>query len=256
MEMRVLGNTGIDVSRLCFGTGTDGWNGRSNQTRLGMQELVDLMRYAFDRGITFFDAADQYGSHPNMARLLKDVGRNNAVITTKTVARTAEEAEADIDRFCRELETDVLDIVLMHCMMSADWPEARAGVLEVLERKKQEGVIRAHGVSCHDFGAFCTAAECDWVEVVLARINYAGKHMDGPPEKIIPVIEKMHAAGKGVYGMKVVGAGELGGDARDAIHYVLDIPAIDAITIGMQNRQEVDDNIGYVGSHTGAPQPV
>ena len=58
----------------------------------------------------------------------------------------------------------------------------------------------------------------------------------------------------GVYGMKVVGCGEL--PPRDAIHYVLDIPAIDAITIGMMNRQEIDDNIGYVEEHSTVLQPV
>ena len=256
MDKYTLGNTGIEVSRLCFGTGTGGWNGRSDQTRLGLQELADLMHYAFDRGITFFDAADQYGSHRHVARLLDAVDRDACVLATKTCATSAEEAEADIERFRRELNTEVLDIVLMHCMTSADWPEARSGVLDVLERKKQDGVIRAHGVSCHDFGAFRTAAETGWVDVVLARINYAGKHMDGPPEKILPVLEKMDEAGKGIYGMKVVGAGELGDDARDAIHYVLDIPSIDAITIGMVSRQQVDDNIGYVESHDRAPQPA
>jgi len=255
MELRTLGDTGIEVSRLCFGTGTQGWSGASDQTRLGLQELADLMHYAFDRGITFFDVADQYGSHEHIARMLKAVDRDDVVLTTKTCAKTAAEAEADIERFQKELGTEVLDIVLMHCMTSADWTDARSGVLEVLEQKKQEGVILAHGVSCHDFGAFCTAAETDWVDVVLARINYAGKHMDGPPEKIIPVIDKMHDAGMGVYGMKVVGAGELGDDARDAIHYVLDLPSIDAITIGMINRQQVDDNIGHVGVHRLEPQP-
>ena len=256
MDIRTLGNTGIQVSRLCFGTGTDGWQGRSDQTRLGLGELADLMHYAYDQGITFLDAADQYGSHPHVARMLETVDRDAVVLTTKTCATTAEEAESDIDRFCKELKTDVLDIVLMHCMTSSDWTDARAGVLETLERKKQEGVIRAHGVSCHDFGAFCKAAETDWVDVVLARINYAGKHMDGPPEQIIPVLDRMHEASMGVYGMKVVGAGQLGDDARDAIHYVLDLPSIDAITIGMVNRQQVDDNIGYVEEHDRVSEPV
>jgi aryl-alcohol dehydrogenase-like predicted oxidoreductase len=61
--------------------------------------------------------------------------------------------------------------------------------------------------------------------------------------------ERMDAAGIGVYGMKVVGCGDLGNDARDAIHFVLDLPSVDAITIGMASRDEVDENIGWVESH-------
>ena len=249
MEKIELGNTGLLVSRLCFGTGTHGWSGRSNQTALGLDGLADLLHYGYDRGITFWDLADQYGSHPHAARALSKLDRETVVLTTKTCAKSAAKAEKDIDRFLRELRTDYLDIVLMHCLTRADWPQAYAGVMDVLEKKQEQGIIRAHGVSCHDFGAFQTAAETPWVDVVLARINYAGKNMDGPPEKIIPVIERMDEAGIGVYGMKVVGCGDLGDNARDAIHFVLDLPAIDAITIGMRNRREIDDNLGHIQEH-------
>jgi len=256
MDRVELGNTGLLVSRLCFGTGTNGWAGKSNQTRLGDQELADLLVYGFERGINFWDSADQYGSHPNVKLALKDVERDQVVITTKICAKSAEEAERDTDRFLREMDTDYIDVVLMHCMTSADWPTDRSGVMDVLERKKQDGVIRAHGVSCHDFGALQQAAVTDWVDVVLARINYAGTNMDGSPEKIIPVIEQMDANSIGVYGMKVVGCGKLGHDARNAIHYVLDLPAIDSITIGMESRREVDENIGWVEEHDNALQPA
>ena len=94
-----------------------------------------------------------------------------------------------------------------------------------------------------------SAAGTPWVETVLARINHSGKNMEGPPEKVIPVLERMHNAGVGIYGMKVVGCGDLVQNARDAIHYVLDLPCVDAITLGMKSRQEVDENIGWVEAH-------
>jgi aryl-alcohol dehydrogenase-like predicted oxidoreductase len=256
MDTVKLGDTGIDVSRLCFGTGTNGWNGRSNQTDLGLQELADLLLYGHERGVTFWDSADQYGSHPHVARALSEVPRDAVVIATKTCAKTTEEAERDIDRYLRELGTDHLDIVLMHCMTDADWPRARSGVMEVLSRKKEQGVIRAHGVSCHDFGALERAAETPWVEALLARINYSGKNMEGPPEQVIPVLEAMHGSGVGIYGMKVVACGDLVHDAENAIHYVLDLPCIDAITVGMKSREEIDRNLGYVGAHDRDPQPA
>jgi predicted aldo/keto reductase-like oxidoreductase len=256
MDIVELGTTGIKVSRLCFGTGTHGWRGRSDQTDLGLQELADLLIYGFERGITFWDSADQYGSHPHVSQALKTIDRNQMVITSKTCAKTAEEAEKDIDRFLHEMNTDYIDIVLMHCLTSSDWPTAQADVMDLLEKKKQQGVIRSHGVSCHDFGAFQQAAISNWVDVVLARINYAGKHMDGPPEKIIPVLEQMHANQIGVYGMKVVGCGELGHDAQNAIHFVLNLSCVDAITVGMKNKAEIDDNIGYVEAHDTELQPA
>ena len=80
--------------------------------------------------------------------------------------------------------------------------------------------------------------------------------MDGPPEKIIPVLEHMDEAGIGVYGMKVVGCGDLCENARDAIHFVLDLNAIDSITVGMKNKKEVDENIGWVESHDRTLAPV
>ena len=253
MEIRPLGNTGIDVSRLCFGTGTSGWAGASNQTRLGMDAFVELLLYGYGKGIQFWDLADQYGSHANAAKALKQIDRRSVVLTTKTTASSKSEAEADIDRFLRELGTDYLDIVLMHCLTSADWSKSKRGIMEALTAAKAAGKIRAHGVSCHDLGAFEVAADEPWVEVVLARINYGGHHMDGPPETIIPIIERMADNGKGVYGMKVIGAGELGDDARNAIHYVLDLPSIEAITIGMISQAEVDENVGWVEEHTLTP---
>ena len=256
MDTATLGNTGIRVSRLCYGTGTHGWAGRSDQTALGLRGLADLFRYGYDRGITFWDLADQYGSHEHAALALSDIGRKNVVVSTKTCAKSAAEAEKDIDRYLHELKTDHLDMVLIHCLTSANWTTSYAGVMDVLEQKKQAGVIRAHGVSCHDLGAFRQAAVTPWVDVVLARINYAGKNMDGPPEKVIPVLEQMDANGIGVYGMKVLGCGHLDHDARNAIHFALDLGAIDAITIGMKSRREIDENIGWIEEHDHALQPA
>ncbi len=254
MDTRELGKTGISVSRLCFGTGTNGWNGRSIQTDLGLQELADLLRYAYDRGVTFWDSADQYGSHPHVARALTGLDRQSVVIATKTCAKTAAEAEGHIDRYLRELGTDYLDVVLLHCMSSAEWTDTCSGAMEVLQEKKKAGVIRAHGVSCHDLGALRRAAETPWVEVVLARINHSGKNMDGSPRKVVPVLEQIDDTGIGVYGMKVLALGSL--KAGKAIDYTLDLPAVDAITIGMKSCHEVDENIGWVETHDRALQPA
>ena len=243
MRQITLGNSGIRTSQLAIGTGTVGWAGSSNQTRLGFDECVELLCYAYDRGVAFWDVADQYGSHPQTAAALRDVGRENVVVTSKTTSRTGPTVTADVERFCRELDTDYVDIVLLHCLMEADWTSRFADSMDALSRAQERGLVRAVGVSCHDFGAFCTAAASPWVEVVLARINYAGLQMDAPPPDVVPVIEEMHYAGKGVYGMKVVGCGQLGHDVRGALRYVLDLGCVDAIVLGMESFDEIDENV-------------
>lgn len=253
MQRVTLGKTGIEVSRLCIGTGTNGWGGSSNQTRLGFDRCVHLLRYAHDRGISFWDSADQYGSHTHVREALRQVGRSNVVVTTKTTSRSPGAVEADVHRFLREQGTDYLDIVLLHCLTEPDWPRRFASSMEALTRLKKAGLVRAVGVSCHNFGAFQSAARQSWVEVVLARINYAGVSMDASPDDVIPVLDEMHAAGKGIYGMKVVGAGRLTHDPRRAIRYVLDLPSVDAIVLGMQSEAEIDEDVNLVESLTLVP---
>lgn len=241
-----LGQTGIETSYLAIGTGTAGWNGSSAQTRLGFERCVDMLTYAYERGIRFYDSADQYGSHPEIAETLRRVGRDNVVLTTKTVARTRDEALAAIPRFLKELGTDRLDIVMLHCMTNSEWPRTMRPVMDTLSDYKRQGIIRAVGVSCHDFGAFQTAADEPWVEVVLARLNYSGVLMDEHPDHVTRVVGKMHENGKGVYAMKVIGQKQLASEWRSAIKFVHDLDSVDAMTLGMESREEVDLNVDYI----------
>jgi 1-deoxyxylulose-5-phosphate synthase len=247
LEKVELGLSGLSVSPLCFGTGTNGYNGRSNQGDLGLERLSDLLCYAYDRGIRFWDTADGYGTHPHVAHAQQRVGRENVTLTTKTTSREPQAVRADIERFLGELKTDYLDIVLLHCQTNADWPERDRAAMDVLSEYKERGIIRAVGVSCHDFGAFCSAADSDWVDVVLARINYAGHAMDDTPEKVAAVIGRMAASGKGIYAMKVVGGGtELTKDPRKAIHYSFAVDGVHAMVLGMMNEEQIDENLGYL----------
>ncbi|MGK7928575.1 MAG: aldo/keto reductase [Spirulina sp.] len=246
MKHVLLGSTGIEVSILCIGTGTNGWCGKSDQTsRLGLKGLADLLVYAYEREITFIDSADQYGSHPHVREALKTIPREKVIVTTKTIARNTNQIKSDLNRFRKELGTDYLDIVLLHCMTDKNWNIKLRSVMDVLSDAKERGIVRAVGCSNHDYGALCTAAQESWVDIVLVRINSEGLYMEDNPSKIIPLIQQMKDSGKGVYGMKVMGNGQLGNDPKSAIYYQFQIP-VDAFVIGMESQEQVDENIRII----------
>ena len=180
-----------------------------------------MFKLGFDHGVTFWDTADVYGSHPHLRRALQGGGipREKITILTKTEASTTMQMREDLDRFRKELGTDYIDIVLLHCLTDADWPRQRKGAMEVLAEAREKGIIRAHGVSCHSFGALQTAAKTDWVQVDLARYNPAGVFMDANPKMVGDVLKGMRAKGKGVIGMKVLGAGQLAGKADECFQW-------------------------------------
>lgn len=236
-----LGQTGIKTSRLAMGTGTVGSGHHSNQTALGIDGLSRLLQNGYDNGLRFFDAADSYGSHPHVAEALKHVDRTKVTLLTKSWARSASEMNADLQRFRRELGTDHLDIVLMHCVTEGDWTTRYRGAMDALSEAKQKGVIRAHGCSCHTIEALRTAAKSPWVEVDLARVNPIGSHMDAEPETVVSVLREMRAAGKGVVGMKILGQGDLRNRQNEALNYALGLGVLDAFTIGAESINEQTD---------------
>jgi aryl-alcohol dehydrogenase-like predicted oxidoreductase len=237
----VLGTSGIEVSRLAMGSGTHGYGGSSDQTRLGLEGFPALLVDSYDRGITFWETADQYGAHPHVKKAMATVGRQNVVIMTKTHAETEADLARDLDRFLTELGTDYIDIVLLHNRQSASWTEECAGAMSELTEAKRRGVIRAHGVSCHTLAALRLAAQTPWVDVDLARINPAGLHMDADPTTVTNVLRELKAAGKGVIGMKILGQGDLGGQLDAALGHAVALDCIDGFTIGFRSRAELEE---------------
>jgi aryl-alcohol dehydrogenase-like predicted oxidoreductase len=257
-----LGRTGIKTSRLAQGTGWNGFARSSAQTRLGEKAFTELIRHGIDRGIAFMDAADLYGSHPYLRTALRGVPRDKYIIQSKIWPRTefwnaaSGGAKAEVDRFRKELDTEVIDICLIHCMTNANWPEEFARVRDELSELKAEGVVRAVGVSCHGLASLKTASEHPWVDVVLARFNNAGREaaMDGSPDEVVPILKQAKANGKVVLGMKIFGAGKLTQpEQKDAsLKFVWSNGLVDAVTIGMLSPEQVDDTIERMNKALGA----
>jgi predicted aldo/keto reductase-like oxidoreductase len=148
---------------------------------------------------------------------------------------------ADLDRFRKELGTDYIDILLLHCMTRADWPEERKGAMDVLEEAREKGIIRAHGVSCHTLEALKTAAKTPWVQVDLARINPIKAHMDADPATVISVLREMKKTGKGVIGMKIMAQGDLAHDVDRAVSHAVKLDCLDTFTIGFTSTKQLDE---------------
>jgi len=244
-----LGHTGIRTSRLAMGTGTVGFGGASNQTRLGTAPLTRLLLDGYhENGLRFFDSADSYGSHPYVAQAIRQIPRDKVTVLTKTDNRDPAGVRADLDRFRKELGVDYIDVVLVHCVTEADWTTRYRGVMDVLSEAKDKGTIRAHGVSCHSLSALRAAAASPWVEVDLVRLNPIGSHMDADPDTVIGVIKEMRAQGKGIVGMKILGQGDLRGKPSEAIRYALGTGVLDAFTIGAESKNEQSDLIKRIAA--------
>lgn len=245
-----LGKSGVKTSLLGLGTGSVGVKRSSNQVRLGQEKFNKLVRHAYDRGITYFDTADQYGSHIFLREAIKGLPREKLFIQTKTRATSAEVARADIDRFREELGVDYIDSLLMHCMTTASWPTDMKPVMDVLSEAKAKGRVKAIGTSCHGMEPLRAASKCDWVEIDLARINPVGvkARMDGSPEEVVPCLKAMHGAGKGVLGMKILGEGTFKSAEQQlaSLKFVLGLGCVDAFVVGFETLEQIDQICSHI----------
>jgi aryl-alcohol dehydrogenase-like predicted oxidoreductase len=250
-----LGKSGIKSTLLGMGTGFSGYNRSSNITRAGVAESI--IRQAYEKGIRFFDCADSYGTHPFTAAALKGVPRESYTLSTKMWVGPGGIPDSDrpdanvvIDRFRKELKTDYLDMVQIHCMTDDRWTDKQKKQMDILETLKAKKIIGAHGVSVHSLQAMEAAADSPWVDVIHVRINPFGEVMDkNDPAKIIPVIEKLHKAGKGVIGMKLIGNGNFKNDSEKidaSLKYVLGLGTVDMIIVGFELPEQIDNYIGRV----------
>jgi aryl-alcohol dehydrogenase-like predicted oxidoreductase len=252
LKVVTLGNTGLKTTLLGMGTGFSGYNRSSNITRAGVAESV--IREAYEKGVRFFDCADSYGTHPYTASALKSFPRDSYTLGTKIWVSQGgipgpERPGADVvvDRFRKELNTDYLDLVQIHCMTDAAWTDKEKKQMDILENLKAKKIIRAHGVSVHSLAAMEACIGNPWIDIIHVRINPFGEAMDkSDPSLVTPVIEKLHREGKGIIGMKLIGAGKFKnepGKIDESLKYVLGLGTVDLIIIGFEKPEQIDDYI-------------
>src|SRR5664280_331886 len=194
---------------------------------------------------------------PFTAAALKGVPRDSYTLSSKIwigpggIPETERpDADVVIDRFRKELNTDYLDLVQIHCMTDPEWTNKQKKQMDILENLKAKKIIRAHGVSVHSLDAMEACLENPWVDVVHVRINPYGEAMDKKDAAdMIPVIEKLHKSGKGVIGMKLIGNGNFKNDSEKidaSLKYVLGLGTVDMIIVGFELPEQIDNYIERV----------
>ena len=248
MEKVKLGNTNIEVSRLCFGSLTM----TPFQANLSVKEGAELIQYAYTKGINFIDTAEIYDNYKYIKEALKGIDRRDYVIATKTYAYSKELAEKSLNLALKELDTDYIDIFLLHEQESIHTIRGHYEAIEFFLKAKEKGIIRAIGISTHRIEGVLGANKYNEIEIIHPIVNMKGIGIqDGNIGEMLNAIEEAHRLGKGIYGMKPLGGGHLIGEAEKAFNFVKGIPYINSFAIGMQSKNEVDSNIslmndGYV----------
>lgn len=252
-----LGKSGIETTLIGVGTGVHATNRSSYLTKQEKEKSLALLRYAYDKGFRNFDCADTYGTHWMMADVLPHMDREKLTITSKIWVRgggipDAERPDANvvIDRFRKEMKTDYIDLVQIHCMVDKDWTDSQKKQMDIMENLKSKGVIKAHGVSVHSLEAMKTAVKSPWVDVIHVRINPYGIAMDKPePEEVVKVIGQLHDSGKGVIGMKLIGNGDYSNNSEkidNTLRFVLGLGTVNMIIVGFENTHQIDNYLGRV----------
>jgi predicted aldo/keto reductase-like oxidoreductase len=248
----VLGNTGIQLSRLGMGTGS---NSGQVQFDLGREDFNSLVHYAYDQGITYFDCAETYKTFDWMAGALKGLPREKLFLQSK-IPGQPEDVLRTIDRHRSVFNTDYVDSMLIHCMIKEGWTDQWKRIMDGFNEAKGKGWIRSKGASCHSLPALRAAAATPWAEVHLVRVNPQGRRIDGEEESVwndnvhsvspvVAQLKTMRAKGRGVIGMKIIGNGEFvtPEDRERSIRFAMSLPELNAVVIGFKSRTEIDEAI-------------
>lgn len=239
MKYTRLGNTGIKVSRLCFGGLIIG----PLQVNMPVEQGADVIKKAFELGVNFIDTAELYGTYPHIREAIRRTGIE-PVISTKCYAYSAEGARDSVEKARKELDIDVIDIFMMHEQESRLTLRGHREALEYYLDAKAKGIIRAVGVSTHNVEVVEACAQMPEIDVIHPLINKTGIGIgDGTVEDMLSAIKKAYENGKGIYGMKPLGGGNLLASYRECMDFVLGIPYLHSVAVGMQSVEEVIMNV-------------
>ncbi|MGH9512416.1 MAG: aldo/keto reductase [Terriglobales bacterium] len=246
-----LGKSRVQVTRLAFGTGS--FNGQV-QRDLGQDGFTNLVRYAYERGIRFFETAESYTDmHRMLGIALKGIPRDSYRLMSKVTTREDGNPQEKIDELRKLARTDYFDIMLLHWQHAATWPtDSRRWEDGILEAESKKAVV-SHGASVHGLPALRQVPGNKWLDIAMIRVNHKGKSMDaedyataglGNVSEVVTHLKQARKAGMGVISMKLAGEGTFNhDDRRKAMRFAFRNAGVDSVTVGYKNTAEIDEAI-------------
>jgi 1-deoxyxylulose-5-phosphate synthase len=247
-----LGKSDVKVTRLAFGTGTFG--GRV-QRELGQQEFTRLVRYAYDRGIRFFETAESYGGmHEMLGIALEGIPRDSYRLMSKITTHGDVDPQEKIDELRKLARTEYFDIMLLHYQHVATWPTDSTRWQDgILEMQHKQAIV-AHGASVHGLPALRQCPSNQWLQVAMIRMNHKGVKMDaeqfdtsglGNVSEVTTYVKEVRKNGMGVISMKLAGEGQFTAreDRQAAMRHAFRVAGVNSVTVGYKNTGEIDEAI-------------
>ncbi len=246
-----LGKSGVRVTRLAFGTGS--FSGHV-QRDLGQDGFTRLVRYAYDRGIRFFETAESYGDmHKMLGVALKGIPRDGYRLMSKMTTREGVNPQAKIDELRKLANTEYFDVMLLHWQHTATWPtDTRRWQDGILEAESKKAVV-SHGASVHGLPALRQVPGNKWLDIAMIRMNHKGTSMDaedynthglGNVSEVVTHVKEVRKEGTGVISMKLVGEGTFNReDRKAAMRFAFKNAGVDCVTVGYKSTAEIDEAI-------------
>lgn len=236
MEYRTLGNTGIKVSRLCFGSLTIG----PLQANLSIDEGAKIIRKALELGINFIDTAKLYNTYPYIKKAGESLKRENIIISSRSYDYTYEGMKESLEEALCALGTKYIDIFGLHEQEDKYTLMGHMDAVKYLVKAKKEGIIRAVSISTHNVRCVRDAAYFPEIDIIHPLLNNKGIGIgDGNVLEMMESIEFAQKQGKGIYSMKPLGGGNLLDNPEKCFNFLLSNNNIDSIAAGMQTEDEV-----------------
>ena len=250
-EWVTLGRSNVKVTRLAFGTGT---HGGKVQQALGQEDFTRLVRYAYDRGIRFFETSESYDDSQQMlGAALKGLPRDSYRLMSKVTTFTSGNPSDRLDQLLKNSGTEYFDIMLLHWQHTATWPEDTKRWKDAIAEAQHKQKIVGRGASVHGLPALRQVPADEWLDIGMIRCNQTGVDMDaenysmdvmGNVPEVVDYIKKTKQAGKGVISMKLAGEGSYDHAQRQtAMRFAFRHAGVDAVTVGYKSKAEIDEAI-------------
>lgn len=246
MDYVELGKTGISVSRLAFGVLTIG----PLQRDISVAEGSEVIREALNRGVTFLDAAQSYGTYDHIFEALKGYN-GEVVIASKSTVADYHSMEEAVEEALEKLGRNQIEIFLLHAVQKKEELIKREGAWKCLLDMRAKGIVKAIGLSTHNIDVFEQVIDWPDMEVlhpIFNKLNFGIINNEG--KAVDEIIRKAYQAGKGIYAMKPLAGGHLVTDLAASLRYALDFPYMHAVTVGMVTREELDINLKIYHNET------